>query len=392
MIKDVYLAFAKRSPIGNLMGSLSSLSSIDLGSLVIKNIIENTKLDAHNINEVIVGQVLTAGMGQNPARQSAIAANIPVSTPAYLINQVCGSGLQAVISGAKSIALGECDIVIAGGQESMSNAMHCAYLRRGNKFGSISLVDSMAYDGLTDVFSNVAMGITAENIAKKYNITRQEQDIFAYQSQQKAAQAQNAGKFKDEIVPIQIQNKKQELIISDDEFIKPQTTVESLEKLKPAFIENGSVTAGNSSGINDGAAFVLLASQKGLVQNNLTPIARVVSFAHYGVDPSLMGTGPIPASNIALQKAGWNINDLDIAECNEAFAAQGICVINELGLDPAKVNVNGGAVALGHPIGASGARVLVTILHEMSRRKLKKGLVTLCIGGGMGIAMCVEGL
>jgi acetyl-CoA C-acetyltransferase len=390
MKNDVYIAYAKRSPIGNLLGSLSSLSAVNLGAAVIKDIISSTKIYPEAVTEVIIGQVLTAGLGQNTARQTAIAANIPISTPAYLVNQVCGSGLQAVYLGARSIASNEHDLVIAGGQESMSNAMHCAYLRRGNKIGSFNLLDSMSYDGLTDVFSGQAMGITAENVANKYNITRQRQDQFAYNSQHKAANSQKLGKFKDEITPIEIQNKKQSIIVSDDEFIRPDTNIESLAKLKPAFLENGSVTAGNSSGINDGAAFLVLASEIGLIDNDLTPMARIVSFAHAGVEPSLMGTGPIPASILALRKAGWKINDLDIIECNEAFAAQSICVTNELGLDPDKVNVNGGAIALGHPIGASGARVLVTLLHEMKRAKLSKGLATLCIGGGMGIAMCVE--
>jgi acetyl-CoA C-acetyltransferase len=390
MTHEVYIAAAKRSPIGNLLGFLSSLSAVSLGSSIIKEIITGTQVDPGLIDEVIIGQVLTAALGQNPARQVSIAAGLPIKTPAYLVGQVCGSGLKSVILGSMSIACGYSQLVISGGQESMSNATHCIYARKGQKMGNLSLLDTMMLDGLTDAFSNQAMGITAENIASKYQISRQQQDDFAYHSQQKASKAMKLAKFEDEIVPIKISNKAQEIIIKNDEFIKPETTPQTLARLRPAFIENGSVTAGNSSGINDGAAFVMLASEKALKVNNLTPLARIVSFAECGVEPNLMGTGPIPASKQAMSKAGWRAEDFDLIECNEAFAAQSICVIKELGLDVDKVNVNGGAIALGHPIGASGGRILVTLIHEMQKRLARRALATLCIGGGMGIAMCIE--
>ncbi len=390
MLHEVYIAAAKRSPIGNLLGSLSSLSASSLGSSVIKELIASLSLDTNLIDEVIIGQVLTAGLGQNPARQTSLAAGLPIKTPAYLVSQVCGSGLKSLILGFMSISCGYSQMVLAGGQESMSNAPHCAYMRKGCKIGDLNLKDTMMLDGLTDAFSNKAMGITAENIAAKYQISRLHQDEFAYHSQQKASKALETGRFKDEIAPIKLSSKNQEIIVSSDEFIRPETTLQTLAKLRPAFTQNGSVTAGNSSGINDGAAFVLLASEKALKASNLTPLAKIVSFAEYGVEPDIMGTGPLPASRIALAKAGWRVQDLDLIECNEAFAAPSICVIKELDLDASKVNVNGGAIALGHPIGASGGRIVVTLIHEMQKSLAGKALATLCVGGGMGIAMCIE--
>ncbi|WP_106875032.1 acetyl-CoA C-acetyltransferase [Candidatus Phycorickettsia trachydisci] len=391
-MKEVYILGAKRSAIGNLLGSLSSLSAVELGSLVASDLVSQFP---YPIDEVIIGQVLTSSLGQNPARQITIKAlkdskRHPFEIPAYTINKVCGSGLKSVALGATSILHGDGQLILAGGVESMSNAPHTAMLRKGTKMGNVNFVDTMSYDGLTDVFSGKAMGITAENIANKFNITREQQDRFAYESQVKAAAAAKNGRFKDEITPINLTVKKQTVIVDQDEFIRPDTTLESLAKLRPAFIENGTVTAGNSSGINDGAAFVLLGSDDFVKSNNLKPLVRVVSFASAGVDPDIMGTGPIPATRLALKKAGWSVNDLDVIESNEAFAAQSLCVLQELGLDPAKVNINGGAIALGHPIGASGTRVLVTLIHELKRQGKKRGLATLCIGGGMGIAMCIE--
>jgi len=391
-MKEVYILGAKRSAIGNLLGSLSSLSAVELGSLVASDVVSKFP---YPVDEVIIGQVLTSGLGQNPARQIVIKAlkdskRHPFEIPAYTINKVCGSGLKSVALGATSILHGDGQVILAGGVESMSNAPHAAMLRKGTKMGNVSFIDTMSYDGLTDIFSGKAMGITAENIAAKFKITREQQDKFAYESQVKAAAAAKNGKFKDEITPINLTVKKQTVIVDQDEFLRPDTTMESLAKLRPAFIENGTVTAGNSSGINDGAAFVLLGSDDFVKSNNLTPLARVVSFASAGVDPDIMGTGPIPASRLALKKAGWSVNDLDVIESNEAFAAQSLCVLQELGFDPTKVNVNGGAIALGHPIGASGTRVLVTLIHELKRQGKKRGLATLCIGGGMGIAICIE--
>ena len=389
-MQDVYISAAKRSPVGNLLGSLSAISVVNLGASVIKQMLAQENLDPAVIQKAIIGQVLTAGLGQNPARQTAIAAGLSISAPSYLVNQVCGSGLQSVMIAANAIASKAKDLVLAGGQESMSNAFHCAYLRPGVKAGDMNLIDTMMYDGLMDAFSKKAMGVTAENIATKYNISRDAQDQFAYDSQQKASNAQKTGRFDAQIVPIELQNKRQSITVRQDEFIKPDTKLEVLSLLKPAFMVNGTVTAGNSSGINDGAAFVLLSSEQALKQHNLRPMARIVSFADCGVEPELMGTGPIPASQMALAKAGWRVDDLDLIECNEAFAAQSICVIQQLGLDPAKVNCSGGAIAIGHPIGASGARCLVTLLHQMRARCAKRGLVTLCVGGGIGVAMCVE--
>jgi acetyl-CoA C-acetyltransferase len=345
-----------------------------------------------SFNEVILGQVITGGSGQNPARQSSIYAGMPIELPAMTINKVCGSGLKAVALAANAIRVGEADLIIAGGQENMSLGMHGSYMRGGNKFGDTKLIDFMMYDGLTDVFSGEMMGITAENIASKFKISRQVQDQLALSSQLKAAKAQKEGKFKDEIVPIEVQLKKGNVIFAEDEGIRASSTIEGLGKLKPALKSDGIVTAGNSSTINDGAAGVIVASASAVKKYKLEPIARIISYAQYGVDPSIMGTGPVPASKSALVKAGWKVQDLDLIEANEAFAVQAEYVNQQMKWDIEKVNVNGGAIALGHPIGASGARVLVTLLHEMKRQQAKKGLTTLCIGGGMGIAMCLEGI
>lgn len=388
-MENVYIVAAKRTIIGNLLGSLSPLSSVELGAKVVAKLIHDTKIEPSKVDELIAGQVLTAGQGQNPARQTAISAGLPIEVPAYTLNQVCGSGLQSVCIGAMSIASGNSQLVIAGGQESMSNAYHCAYIRKGAKMGNVNFIDTMVYDGLTDVFSQQAMGITAENIAQKYQISRSQQDEFSYLSQQKALAAQNSGKFSQEIIPIELASKKEKVLLTKDEFIRADTSLEGLAKLKPVFLDGGSVTAGNSSGINDGAAFVMLASQSAITKYNLSPLARVVAFAHHGVEPGLMGSGPIFSTKRVLDKAGWKISDLDLIESNEAFAAQSLCVINQLGMDPSIVNVNGGAIALGHPIGASGARILVTLLHEMIKRQAKKTLATLCVGGGMGVSMCL---
>ena len=387
---DIYIAIAKRSAVGNFMGSFSTTSAVDLGKAVVQDILSSSKIDPAEISEVIMGQVLLGGLSQNPARQTSIKAGIPLSVPASVTSIVCGSGLNAVGLGAQAIKSGDAEMIIAGGQENMSMSMHASYIRAGVKMGKADMIDMMTFDGLTDAFSNILMGMTAENIAKKFNISRERQDLFSLNSQQKASKAQEEGKFKDEIVPIAIKIKKQDFIVDKDEFIKPELNIEDLKKLRPAFDQNGSVTAGNSSGINDGAAAVLLVNDRMLKKYNLTPLARVVSFAKAGVPPEIMGTGPIPATKAALEKAGWKISDLDLIEANEAFAVQSIAVNDALGWDESKVNVNGGAIAIGHPIGASGCRVLVTLLHEMHRRKSKKGIATLCIGGGMGIAMCLE--
>lgn len=387
---DVVITSAARTPIGSFNGALSSVPAHTLGASVIKAVLERAKLEAGDVSEVILGQILSGGAGQNPARQAAIAAGVPVEQTAYGINQLCGSGLRAVALGFQAIRNGDSAIVIAGGQESMSLAPHVAHLRNGTKMGAMELVDSMLKDGLIDAFHGYHMGVTAENVAKQWQITRDDQDAFAAHSQQKAEAAQKAGRFKDEIVPITITTRKGDVIVSDDEYPKHGTTIETLTKLRPAFDKAGTVTAGNASGINDGAAAVTMMSAAEAAKRGLTPIARVVSWATAGVDPAIMGSGPIPASRMALAKAGWSASDLDLIEANEAFAAQACAVNKDLGWDTSKVNVNGGAIALGHPIGASGARVLVTLLHEMVKRDAKKGLATLCIGGGMGIALCVE--
>jgi len=386
----IVIVAAKRTAIGNLGGGLSSLSGHELGAIVVRDVLADANLKPEDIDEVILGQVLTAGVGQNPARQTAIAAGIPNEKTAYTINQVCGSGLRTVALGLQAIANDDATIVIAGGQESMSRSQHAIPMREGVKFGNVEMVDTMIKDGLWDAFNGYHMGITAENIAEKYQITRADQDNFAAASQQKAETAIKAGKFKSEITPVKIKTKKEEIIFDTDEFPRAGVTAEGLGKLRPAFKPDGTVTAANASGINDGAAAVILMRASEAKKRNLPVFAKIVSWATAGVDPAVMGTGPIPASRKALEKAGWKASDLDLVESNEAFAAQACCVLKELGLDPAKVNVNGGAIALGHPIGASGTRVLVTLLHEMARRGASKGLATLCIGGGMGIAMCVE--
>jgi len=386
----IVIASAARTPVGSFNGSLASLPAHELGKIAIKAAMERAGVQPGDVTEAILGQVLTAGQGQNPARQAAIAAGLPVDTPAWGVNQVCGSGLRAVALGMQQIQAGGGGIVVAGGQESMSQSQHAAHLRNGVKMGALDLVDTMIKDGLWDAFNGYHMGTTAENVARQWQITREDQDNFAVASQNKAEAARKAGKFKDEIAPVTIKTKKGETVVSDDEYIRDGATLESVAKLRPAFQKDGTVTAGNASGINDGAAVVVLMTLAEAEKRGIEPLARIVSWAHAGVDPSIMGTGPIPASKKALEKAGWTAKDLDLVEANEAFAAQACAVNKGLGWDTDKVNVNGGAIAIGHPIGASGARVLTTLLYEMKRRNAKKGLSTLCIGGGMGIAMCVE--
>ena len=389
-MSDIVIVAAARTPIGAFLGSLGSVPADQLGATVIKAALERAKLEAGEVSDVILGQVLTAGQGQNPARQAVIKAGLPIDTPALTINQVCGSGLRAVAMGWQALVAGDASVVLAGGQESMSLATHCAYLRGGTKMGSVEFVDTMIKDGLWDAFNGYHMGTTAENVAQKWQITREQQDAFAAASQQKAAAAQAAGRFKDEIVPVTIKTRKGEVVFDADEYIKAGTTAESLTKLRPAFSRDGTITAGNASGLNDGAAVTVLMTAAEAQRRGLEPLARIASWATVGVDPAVMGSGPIPASRKAVEKAGWKLDDLDLIEANEAFAAQACAVNKDLGWDTDKVNVNGGAIALGHPIGASGARVLVTLLHEMQKRDAKKGLATLCIGGGMGIALCVE--
>jgi acetyl-CoA C-acetyltransferase len=387
---DIVIASAARTPVGSFGGALSPLAAHELGAIAIKEAISRAKISANDVDEVILGQILTAGGGQNPARQAAMAAGIPQEKTAWGLNQLCGSGLRAVALGLQQIANGDATIIVAGGQESMSNAQHAAFLRNGTKMGDMKFLDTMLRDGLLDAFHGYHMGTTAENIATKWQITREEQDQFAVASQNKAEAAQKAGKFKDEIVPVTIASKKGDIVVSDDEYIRHGATVEGMAKLRPAFSKDGTITAGNASGINDGAAAFVLMTAAEAAKRGLKPLAHIKAWATSGVDPAIMGTGPIPASRKALEKAGWKIEDLDLIEANEAFAAQAIAVNKDLGWDTSKVNVNGGAIAIGHPIGASGARVLVTLLHEMTRRDVHKGLATLCIGGGMGIALCVE--
>ena len=390
-MKDgIVIVGATRTPVGAFNGVFGSLPAHDLGKVAIKAALERAGIDAPRVSEVIMGQILTAGEGQNPARQASIAAGIPVESPAWAVNQLCGSGLRAVALGYQAILNGDSDIVVAGGQESMSMAPHCAYLRGGVKMGNFEMVDTMIKDGLWDAFNGYHMGNTAENVARQWQITRQQQDEFAVGSQSKAEAAQKTGRFKDEITPVTVKTRKGDVVVDADEYPKHGTTLDTISKLRPAFSKDGTVTAANASGINDGAAAVVLMAASAAAKENRKVLARIVSWAHAGVDPAIMGTGPIPASRAALKKAGWNIADLDLIEANEAFAAQACAVNKDLGWDVEKVNVNGGAIALGHPIGASGARVLVTLLYEMRRRDAKKGLATLCIGGGMGIAMCVE--
>jgi acetyl-CoA C-acetyltransferase len=390
MSTDIVIVSAARTPIGSFNGALASQTAAQLGTVALKAAMERAKVSPDEVHEVILGQVLTAAQGQNPARQAAIHAGIPHSATAWGVNQVCGSGLRAVALGAQQISDGSSAIVAAGGQESMSKSAHAAHLRDGVKMGDWNFIDTMIKDGLWDAFNGYHMGTTAENVAKQWQITRDAQDAFAVASQNKAEAAQAAGKFKDEIVAVTIAGRKGDVVVADDEYIKKGVTLESVQKLRPAFQKDGTVTAANASGINDGAAVLILMSAADAAKRGLEPLARIASWATAGVDPALMGSGPIPASKLALQKAGWKASDLDLVEANEAFAAQACAVNKDMGWDPAKVNVNGGAIAIGHPIGASGARVLITLLHEMKRAKAKKGLTTLCIGGGMGIAMCVE--
>ena len=386
-MKEVFIAHAKRTAVGSFLGSISQISAPELGARVIKAILAESKLDSNSIDEVIMGQVITGGQGQNPARQAVIKAGMAVKIPATTINKVCGSGLKAVSMAANTIIAGQADLIIAGGQENMSLGMHATYIRSGKKFGDEKFIDLMMYDGLIDAFSQVPMGITAENIAKRFNISRTMQDELAVNSQLKAARAQENGRFKDEIIPIEVQIKKETKIFDFDEGVRGDSSIEGLSRLKPAFDPQGTVTAGNSSTINDGAAAVLVASKEALKKYQLEPIARIVSSGVCGVDPAIMGVGPIPASKLALSRAGWKVRELDLIEANEAFAVQSYYVNQQMEWDANKVNVNGGAVAIGHPIGASGARILVTLLHEMRKVSAKKALATLCSGGGMGIAM-----
>ena len=390
MKDDIVIVSAARTPVGAFNGAFANLPAHELGKAAIKAAMDRAGVEGGRVSEVILGQILTAGQGQNPARQASIAAAIPVETPAWGVNQLCGSGLRAVALGYQAILNGDSEIVVAGGQESMSMAPHCQHLRNGVKMGSFEMIDTMMKDGLWDAFNGYHMGNTAENVAKQWQITRQQQDEFAVASQNKAEAAQKAGKFKDEITPVTIKSRKGDVVVDTDEYPKSGVTMESIAKLRPAFDKEGTVTAANASGINDGAAVVVLMKASEAAKLGKTPLARVVSWAQAGVDPAIMGTGPIPASRAALKKAGWKKEDLDLVEANEAFAAQACAVNKDLGWDTSKVNVNGGAIAIGHPIGASGARVLVTLLYEMQKRNAKKGLATLCIGGGMGIAMCVE--
>jgi acetyl-CoA C-acetyltransferase len=387
---EIVIASAARTPVGSFNGAFASLPARALGQVAIQAALARAGVNPDDVDEVILGQILSAGAGQNPARQAAVAAGIPVERTAFGINQLCGSGLRAVALAAQQIATGDASIVVAGGHESMTQSPHCANLRAGQKMGSLELVDTMLKDGLWDAFHGYHMGNTAENVAQKYQLTREEQDRFAAESQRKAGEAMKAGRFKDEIAPVTVKGRKGDMVVENDEYPKPETTMDVLAKLRPAFAKDGTVTAGNASGINDGAAVAVVMSAAEAAKRGITPLAKIVSWATAGVDPSIMGTGPIPASRKALQKAGWSLDSLDLIEANEAFAAQACAVNKDLGWDPAKVNVNGGAIALGHPIGASGARVLNTLLFEMQRRGAKRGLATLCIGGGMGVAMCVE--
>ena len=389
-MEDIVIVSAVRTPVGSFMGAFGAVPAHVLGSAAIQAAIARAGIEAGDVDEVILGQVLTAAQGQNPARQATRAAGIPDSATAFGINQVCGSGLRAVALAAQQIQSGESNIVIAGGQESMSMSAHAANLRVGARMGDMSFIDTMIRDGLWDAFHGYHMGTTAENVARAYQITREEQDEFAVASQNKASAAQKAGRFASEIAAVTVKSRKGEMIVDQDEYIRHDSTIDAMAKLRPAFSKDGSVTAGNASGINDGAAALVVMSGKEAARRGLTPLARIASFATAGVDPAVMGTGPIPSSRKALARAGWKHDDLDLVEANEAFAAQACAVNKDMGWDTSKVNVNGGAIAIGHPIGASGARVLITLLHEMARRDAKKGLATLCIGGGMGVALCVE--
>jgi acetyl-CoA C-acetyltransferase len=387
---DIVIVSAARTPVGAFNGALAGVSASDLGSTAIQAALARAGIAAADVDEVILGQVLQAGTGQGPARQASVKAGIPVESPAWSLNQLCGSGLRAVALAYQQIAQGDAKIVIAGGQESMSGAPHAAHLRNGTKMGDLGLVDTMIKDGLWDAFHGYHMGQTAENIAARWQITREDQDRFAVASQNKAEAAQTAGRFKDEIAPVTIKGRKGDVVVDQDEYIRHGATYDSVSGLRPAFTKDGSVTAANASGLNDGAAALVVMSAAEAKARGLTPLVRIASWANAGVPPEIMGTGPIPAMRKALEKAGWSVADLDLIESNEAFAAQSLCVVRELGLDPAKVNVNGGAIAIGHPIGASGARILTTLIHEMIKSDAKKGAATLCVGGGMGVALCVE--
>jgi acetyl-CoA C-acetyltransferase len=390
LMTDIVIVAGARTPVGAFLGAFANVPAHRLGEAAIRAALERARVAPEEVSEVILGQVLTAAQGQNPARQASIAAGLPIATPAWGINMVCGSGLRAVALGAQAIAQGDSRIVVTGGQESMSLATHAAHLRAGQKMGDISFIDTMIRDGLWDAFNGYHMGVTAENVAREFAISREQQDVFAVASQNKAEAARKAGRFRDEIVPVTVKGRKGDTVVDSDEYIRDGATLEAVAGLKPAFDKAGTVTAGNASGLNDGAAALVLMTAKDAVARGLTPLARIASWAQAGVDPKVMGTGPIPASRRALEKAGWKAADLDLVEANEAFAAQACAVNKEMGWDTARVNVNGGAIAIGHPIGASGARILTTLLYEMGRRDAKKGLATLCIGGGMGIAMCVE--
>src|SRR4051794_25594544 len=390
MKDDIVIVGAARTPVGAFNGAFGNLPAHELGKAAIVEALKRAGVESSRVTEVIMGQILTAAQGQNPARQASIAAGIPVETPSWGVNMLCGSGLRAVALGYQAIMNGDSEIVVAGGQESMSMAPHCAHLRAGVKMGDYAMIDTMIKDGLWDAFNGYHMGTTAENVAREWQITRDMQDKFAVASQNKAEAAQKAGKFKDEIIPFTVKTRKGDVVVTEDEYIRPGTTLDIVGKLRPAFAKDGTVTAANASGINDGAAAVVLMTAEAAGKRGVTPLARIVSWATAGVDPALMGTGPIPSSRKALERAGWKVDDLDLIEANEAFAAQACAVNKDMGWNPEIVNVNGGAIAIGHPIGASGARVLITLLHEMQKRDVKKGLATLCIGGGMGVAMCVQ--
>ena len=390
MADSIVIVSAQRTPVGSFGGALAKLPAHELGRIAIVDALLKANVNASDVDEVILGQVLTAGQGQNPARQAAMAAGVPKEASAWGINQVCGSGLRAVALGMQQIEGGDADIVVAGGQESMSLSTHCQHLRDGKRMGDLSMIDTMIKDGLWDAFNGYHMGVTAENVAKKFKISRDTQDAFAVASQNKAEAAQKAGRFEGQIAPVTIKTRKGETVVSQDEYIRHGATMDGMTKLRPAFDKEGTVTAANASGINDGAAVLVLMRESEAKKRGITPMARIVSRATVGVDPTIMGTGPIPASKRALERAGWKASDLDLVEANEAFAAQACAVNQEMGWDVEKVNVNGGAIAIGHPIGASGARILVTLLHEMQARDVSKGLATLCIGGGMGVALCVE--
>ena len=389
-MNDIVIVSAQRTPVGSFNGALASLPAHDLGRIAIQSAVERAGIQLTDVDEVILGQVLQAGAGQGPARQASVNAGVPVESPAWSVNQLCGSGLRAVALGAQQIAAGDAKIVVAGGQESMSQSPHAQNLRNGQKMGDLAFVDTMIKDGLWDAFHGYHMGQTAENIAARWQITREDQDRFAVGSQNRAEAAQKAGRFRDEIAPVTIKGRKGDTVVADDEYIRAGVTLESISGLRPAFAKDGTVTAANASGLNDGAAALVLMSAKEAARRGLKPLARIASWAQAGVPPEIMGTGPIPATQKALEKAGWKVSDLDLIESNEAFAAQSLSVVRELGLDPAKVNVNGGAIAIGHPIGASGARILTTLLHELQRSGGKRGLATLCVGGGMGVALTVE--